>query len=71
MIPVFDIFKTDKDGHLIWCAATMTFDDAKAKAAVLAQADRCAYVIFNQKTGKHSTIPPEPSDGRPGETPVP
>jgi hypothetical protein len=68
VIPAFDIFKIDKDGHLLWCAAAMTIDDANAKAATLAQVDPCAYVIFNQKTGKHSTIPP-PSSPRQGEGP--
>jgi hypothetical protein len=71
LIPAFDIFKTDEDGHLIWCAAASTFGDANAKAAALAKADQCAYVIFNQKTGKHSTIRPDFSDGRPSEGPVP
>lgn len=61
LLPAFDIFKTDKDGHLIWCATAVTFDDANARALDLAQATRCAYVIFNQKTGKHLTV--LPSDG--------
>jgi len=68
VIPAFDIFKTDKDGHLLWCAAAMTIDDANAKAAALARGDRCAYVVFNQKTGKHSTVGP-PSGARQSEGP--
>jgi hypothetical protein len=47
VIPAFDNFKTDKDGHLIWCAAAMTLGDANAKAAALAQADQCASVVSN------------------------
>ena len=50
----FDIFRTDKDGHLIWCAAEATFEEAKARAEVLAASDPCAYVIFRQKTGAHT-----------------
>ena len=32
VIPAFDIFKTDKDGHLIWCATAVTFEDAVREA---------------------------------------
>ena len=63
MIPAFDIFKTDKDGHLIWCATAMTLEDANAQAAALAQANQFVYVVFNQKTGKHSTVRPRPFEG--------
>jgi hypothetical protein len=58
LVPSFDIFKTDNDGHLIWCATVATIDDATARAVALAEANQCAYVVFNQKTGKHSTIRP-------------
>jgi len=62
-MPAFDIFKTDKDGHLIWCATAVTIDDANTKALVLAQANQCSCVIFDQKTGKHSTVrPAKPPD---------
>jgi hypothetical protein len=70
VIPAFDIFKTDKDGHLIWCASVAGFDDANTKALALAQADQCAYVIFNQKSGKQSTVRPNPS-GTQSEAPSP
>jgi hypothetical protein len=63
VIPAFDIFKIDKDGHLIWCAAAMTFEEANARAAALALANQSEYVVFNQKTGKHSTIRPQPAHG--------
>jgi len=56
LVPSFDIFKMDKDGHLVWCATAATIDDANGQAVALAEANQCAYVVFNQKTGKHSTI---------------
>ena len=63
MIPAFDIFKVDKDGHLIWCAAATTFEEANSSARALARADKRDYVILNQKTGKQLIIRSTLSDG--------
>jgi len=58
LVPSFDIFKTDNDGHLIWCGTAATMADANSKALQLAQADQCTYVIFNHKSGVHLTVHP-------------
>lgn len=50
MIPEFDIFKIDQDGHLRWCASASNFDDAKAQVSVLGKSDPCEFVIFSQET---------------------
>jgi hypothetical protein len=63
LVPAFDIFKTDKDGHLVWCATAVTLEDAQVRARALAQANQCAYLIFNQKTGKQFTVRPAPPSG--------
>lgn len=63
MIPTFDIFKIDKDGHLIWCAAAANLDEANSEARARARADKGNYVIFNQKTGTRSIIGPGFLDG--------
>jgi hypothetical protein len=55
----FDIFKTDKDGHLVWCAAASTLEDAKLRASALAVSNRCEFVIFSQKTGTHISFTPK------------
>ncbi|HWW18020.1 MAG TPA: hypothetical protein VNY81_05295 [Candidatus Saccharimonadales bacterium] len=62
MIPAFDIFKTDRDGHLVWCSAASTLDDAKAQATALVGLNPCEYVIFSHKTNTHIRfVPPSSS----------
>lgn len=53
VLPRFDIFKTDKHGHLIWCASTSSLDDAKAQVSTLRESDPCEYSILSQDTRKH------------------
>jgi hypothetical protein len=59
MMPPFDIFKTDKDGALLWCGAAETFEDAKEKASTFARSESREFVIFCQITGNRITIQPE------------
>jgi transcriptional regulator with XRE-family HTH domain len=60
VIPRFDIFKADKDGHLIWCASANNLDDAKAQISTLRESDPCEYDILSQDTRKHIRFRPFP-----------
>lgn len=57
MIPPFDIFYRDADGHLMWCGAADSLEDAKQKARNLMRLDaRQEMVIFSQRTGNRLVV---------------
>ena len=66
MIPPFDIFYKDDDGHLLWCDTAATLEDAKRKATDMTRSGlRREVVIFSQKTGNRLVVKAEP-DVAPG-----
>ena len=66
MIPPFDIFYTDNDGHLIWCGTASTLDAAKEKAQSMMRAGpHREMVIFSQRTGNRLVVKAEGANSRP------
>jgi hypothetical protein len=64
MIPPFDIFYKDDEGHLLWCDTAVTLDDAKKKAHAMTRSGaRREVVIFSQKTGNRLVIKSDSSEG--------
>jgi hypothetical protein len=60
MIPPFDIFYKDDEGHLLWCDTAGTLEDAKVKAKAMTRSgQRREIVIFSQKTGNRLEIKAE------------
>jgi hypothetical protein len=62
MIPLFDVFRTDDNGHLLWCATAATLAEARAKVRALAQGALRAYVILSQRTGDRIIVQPNSDD---------
>jgi hypothetical protein len=59
MIAPFDIFKTDKEGTLLWCGEASSLDEAKMKVQHFLREETTDYVIFSQKTGNRLVIQPD------------
>jgi hypothetical protein len=62
MIPPFDIFRTDKTGHVLWCERADALEEAEASAKALAERYHRDCIILSQKTGNNLRISPGPSD---------
>jgi hypothetical protein len=63
MIPPFDIFYTDADGHLIWCGTASSLEDAKQKAnSAIRAGSYQEMVIFSQRTGNRLVVKADASD---------
>jgi hypothetical protein len=62
VIAPFDIFRTTKDGQLLWCGTAASLDEAKTKVEGLMRAEKTDYVVFSQKTGNRLVIQAE-TDG--------
>jgi hypothetical protein len=56
MVPLFDIFKLQKDRSLRWCEAADTLEAARIRVAALGELSPAEYVIFNQQTGQRVVI---------------
>jgi two-component system nitrate/nitrite response regulator NarL len=64
---LFDIFRMEKDGSLIWCEVTSTLESAKSRAKTLARSARTQYIVVSKGTGQCTifdssapSIPPKP-----------
>jgi FtsP/CotA-like multicopper oxidase with cupredoxin domain len=55
MVPPFDIFRVETDGHLAWKDTAETLDLARLRIRILAVAEPGDYVIYSQETG-HKTV---------------
>ena len=64
MIAPFDIFKTNKDGSLLWRGEARDLDDAKTRAEALARSEKTEYVIFSQRTGNRIVVQAKPASGK-------
>ncbi len=56
MIPPFDIFGVETDGHLMWKAVAETLDVARLRIKTLMDAQPRDYVIYSQQTGHKMVI---------------
>lgn len=54
--PLFDIFRVEKDGSLIWCEVTSTLESAKARAKTLVRSGRTQYVVVSKGTGQCTIV---------------
>ena len=55
MIPPFDIFRVESNGHLVWQGIAETLDVARLHIKILMVGQPGDYVIHSQQTG-HKTI---------------
>jgi hypothetical protein len=55
MIPPFDIFRVENDGHLVWRDTAKSLDLAKLRVKILMASNPADYVIYSQQTG-HKTL---------------
>jgi hypothetical protein len=55
MVPPFDIFRVESDGHLVWRDTAETLDLARLRIKILMLAQPADYVIYSQRTG-HKTV---------------
>ena len=55
MVPPFDIFRVESDGHLVWKDTAETLDLARLRIKILMLAHPADYVIYSQRTG-HKTV---------------
>ena len=51
MIPPFDIFRVEIDGHLVWKGAAKTLDVARLRIKILIDSEPADYLIHSQQTG--------------------
>ena len=56
MIPPFDIFRVETDGHLMWEAVAETLDVARLRIKTLMDSQSGDYVIYGQQTGHKMVI---------------
>jgi hypothetical protein len=66
VVPLFDIFRVEVDGTLIWCGSATTLELAKVRVVEIRNSAPSEYMIVSAKTGTRITIPP-PSNGFPME----
>jgi hypothetical protein len=55
VIPSFDIFRVESDGHLVWQGIAKTLDVARLYIKILMAGQPGDYVIHSQQTG-HKTL---------------
>ena len=55
MIPPFDIFRVESDGHLVWKDAAVTLNRARLRIRILMISDPADYIIYSEQTG-HKTV---------------
>jgi hypothetical protein len=51
MIPPFDIFRVEIDGHLVWKGTAKTLDVARLRIKILIDSEPADYLIHSQQTG--------------------
>jgi hypothetical protein len=55
----FDIFRVDRKGGVVWCAAADSLDAAKAAVEQLSKIERgIEFAIVNQETHEQLTVKP-------------
>ena len=59
MVPPFDIFRVESDGHLAWKDTGTTFELARLRIKILMVTEPGDYVIYSQETGHKTVIKPE------------
>ena len=55
MLPPFDIFRVETDGHLVWKDTAETLDLARLRIKILMVLSPGDFVIYSQETG-HKTV---------------
>jgi hypothetical protein len=55
MLPPFDIFRVETDGHLVWRDTAETLDLARLRIKILMVSQPGDFVIYSQETG-HKTV---------------
>jgi hypothetical protein len=55
MIPPFDIFRVESDGHLVWKDTAITLALTGLRIKILMVAEPGDYVIYSQET-EHKTV---------------
>ena len=55
MLPPFDIFRVETDGHIVWKDTAETLDLARLRIKILMVSQPGDFVIYSQKTG-HTTV---------------
>jgi hypothetical protein len=50
LIPPFDIFRVESDGHLVWKDTAETLDLARLRIKILMVSQPGDYVIYSQQT---------------------
>jgi hypothetical protein len=55
MVPPYDIFRVESDGHLEWRDTGTTFELARLRIKILMVTEPGDYVIYSQDTG-HKTV---------------
>ena len=56
MITPFDVFKIDRNGHVLWCDQAASLQEAKAKVRRLALSEKAEYLILNENNGNRLFI---------------
>jgi hypothetical protein len=56
MTPMFDIFRTEADGSLLWCEAADNVEAAKNRARELAESSPAKYLIVRKDTGERIIV---------------
>jgi hypothetical protein len=51
MLPSFDIFRVETDGHLVWRDTAETLDLARLRIKILMVSQPGDFVIYSQETG--------------------
>ena len=55
MLPPFDIFRVETDGHIVWKDTAETLDLARLRIKILTGSQPGDYVIYSQET-EHKTV---------------
>ncbi len=56
MLPPFDIFRVETDGHLVWKDTAETFDYARLLIKILMASQSADYVIYSQATEQKTVV---------------
>ena len=56
MIPPFDIFRVEIDGHLVWKGTAETLDLARLRIKILMDSEPADYLIHSQQTGHKMVV---------------
>jgi len=63
MIPPFDIFRLELDGHLVWRGTAETLELARLRIKVLKDSEPADYLIHSQETGHKMVVKTDGSIG--------